>query len=149
MRKIILTILAFATFGFSAESYLKTVTDVREVYKTVIVKKPIDRVETVCENDDGTGGSIVGAIIGGVIGAQFGQASGKLLSTGLGAVVGSNVGRENSKGSRCYDRRITDYTQDEKEVFSHYIITIEGGQKFKTQKYYNVGDKARIQMSLD
>lgn len=149
MRKIILAILTFATFAFSAEYYLRTVTDVKEVYKIIIVKKPIDRVETICENDDGSGGSIVGAIIGGIAGAQFGQGSGKLLTTGIGTLLGSKMGESSSKGTKCYDRRITDYTEEEREVFSHYVITIEGGQKFKTQKYYKIGDKARVQMSLD
>jgi uncharacterized protein YcfJ len=148
MKKLMLFMLLLAVSAFGAESYLKVI-DVREVYKTVIVNKPVDRVETVCENNDGTGGSIVGAIIGGVIGSQFGGGNGKLIATGTGAAFGALTGKELSSGSRCYDRRITDYIQDERETFSHYIITVEGGQKFKTQKYFNVGDRAHVQMSLD
>ena len=48
----------------------------------------------------GNGDAIFGALLGGVIGNQFGGGNGKDLATGLGVIIGSNVGAGTNKPQR-------------------------------------------------
>lgn len=56
----------------------------------------------------GNGDAIAGAIIGGIIGNQFGGGTGKDVMTGLGVIVGSNIGAETNKKPRVITRTICD-----------------------------------------
>ena len=95
--KTLLLIIATMFVASAANAQEAQVIKTEPLYET--------RYERVCRDEYVTvqreyaprnsGNEIVGAIIGGVVGNQFGGGDGKTAMTAIGAVIGSNVARNN------------------------------------------------------
>jgi len=128
---------------------MATITNVREVFRTIIIREPITTREEVCEDDPGVGGAILGGVAGGLIGNQFGRGSGNAAMTALGAVAGAVTGQNLTRGTKCYPRDRISYVEREKDVIDGYIVTVESGEEFRTKTRYHVGDRVRIRSSIE
>jgi uncharacterized protein YcfJ len=128
---------------------MATVTNVREVFRIITIREPITSREEICEDDRGIGGAILGGVAGGLIGNQFGRGSGNAAMTALGAVAGAATGQSMTRGSKCYPRDRISYTEREQEVIDGYIVTVEGGEEFRTKTRYHVGDRVRIRSTIE
>lgn len=128
---------------------MATVTNVREVYRVITIRDPITTREEVCEEDHGFGGAILGGVAGGFIGNQFGRGRGNAAMTALGAVAGAATGQNMARGTKCYPRDRVGYSEREKEVIDGYIVTVEGGEEFRTKTRYHVGDRVRIRSTIE
>jgi uncharacterized protein YcfJ len=128
---------------------LATVTNVREVFRIITIREPITSQEEICEEESGFGGAILGGVAGGLIGNQFGRGSGNAAMTALGAVAGAATGQSLARGTKCYPRDRISYSEREKEVIDGYIVTVEGGEEFRTRTRYHVGDRVRIRSTID
>ena len=126
-----------------------TVTNVREVFRTIIIREPISTREEMCEDDKGVGGAILGGVAGGLIGNQFGRGSGNAAMTALGAVAGAMTGQNMSRGTKCYPRDRISYVERERDVIDGYIVTVENGDEFRTKTRYHVGDRVRIRSTIE
>jgi uncharacterized protein YcfJ len=128
---------------------MATITNVREVYRIITIREPVATREEVCEEDQGLGGAILGGVAGGLLGNQFGRGSGNAAMTALGAVAGAATGQSMARGTKCYPRDRISYTEREKEVIDGYIVTVEGGEEFRTKTRYHVGDRVRIRSTIE
>jgi uncharacterized protein YcfJ len=128
---------------------MATVTNVREVFRIITIREPITSREDICEDDRGIGGAILGGVAGGLIGNQFGRGSGNAAMTALGAVAGAATGQSMARGTKCYPRDRISYTEREKEVIDGYIVTVEGGEEFRTKTRYHIGDRVRIRSTIE
>ena len=128
---------------------MATVTNVREVFRIITIREPITTREEICEDDRGIGGAILGGVAGGIIGNQFGRGSGNAAMTALGAVAGAATGQNMARGTKCYPRDRISYTEREQEVIDGYIVTVEGGEEFRTKTRYHVGDRVRIRSTIE
>jgi uncharacterized protein YcfJ len=128
---------------------MATVTNVREVFRVITIREPVTSREEVCEDDKGIGGAILGGVAGGLLGNQFGRGSGNAAMTALGAVAGAATGQNMTRGTKCYPRDRVSYTEREKEVIDGYIVTVEGGDEFRTKTRYHVGDRVRIRSTIE
>lgn len=155
MKSILLLIAASILFSSTcvyAEGQsvtMATVTNVREVFRIITIREPITSREDICEDDRGIGGAILGGVAGGLIGNQFGRGSGNAAMTALGAVAGAATGQSMARGTKCYPRDRISYTEREKEVIDGYIVTVEGGEEFRTKTRYHVGDRVRIRSTIE
>ncbi len=155
MKTIIMLIAAtvlFAGTSVFAEGQsvtMATVTNVREVFRIITIREPITSREEICEDDRGIGGAIIGGIAGGLIGNQFGRGSGNAAMTALGAVAGVATGQSMARGTKCYPRDRISYAEREQEVIDGYIVTVEGGEEFRTKTRYHVGDRVRIRSTIE
>ena len=155
MKTIIMLIAAtvlFACTSVFAEGQsvtMATVTNVREVFRIITIREPISSREEICEDDRGIGGAIIGGITGGLIGNQFGRGSGNAAMTALGAVAGAATGQSMTRGTKCYPRDRISYAEREQEVIDGYIVTVEGGEEFRTKTRYHVGDRVRIRSTIE
>lgn len=155
MKTIIMLIAAavlFAGTSVFAEGQsvtMATVTNVREVFRIITIREPISSREEICEDDRGIGGAIIGGITGGLIGNQFGRGSGNAAMTALGAVAGAATGQSMTRGTKCYPRDRISYAEREQEVIDGYIVTVEGGEEFRTKTRYHVGDRVRIRSTIE
>lgn len=140
-----------ATFAHADGQSLTTatVTSVREVFRTIVIREPVTTREEVCENDPGLGGAILGGVTGGLIGNQFGKGSGNAAMTALGAVAGAVTGQNMTRGSKCYPRDRISYVERERDVIDGYIVTVESGEEFRTKTRYHVGDRVRIRSTIE
>lgn len=155
MKSVTLLIAACAVL-FNSFAYadgqsinMATVTNVREVFRTIVIREPITSREEVCEEDAGVGGAIIGGVAGGLLGNQFGKGSGNAAMTALGAVAGVVTGHNMTRGSKCYPRDRISYVEREKDVIDGYIVTIENGEEFRTKTRYHVGDRVRIRSTIE
>ncbi|NTV50874.1 MAG: glycine zipper 2TM domain-containing protein [Geobacteraceae bacterium] len=128
---------------------MATVTNVREVFRTIIIREPISTKEEICEDESGFGGAILGGVAGGIIGNQFGRGSGNAAMTALGAVAGAMTGQNMARGTKCYPRDRISYVEREKDVIDGYIVTVESGEEFRTKTRYHVGDRVRIRSTIE
>lgn len=128
---------------------MSTVTNVREVFRTITIREPISTREEICEDDKGVGGAILGGVAGGLVGNQFGKGSGNAAMTALGAVAGAMTGQNMTRGTRCYPRDRISYIEREKDVIDGYIVTVETGDEFRTKTRYHVGDRVRIRSTIE
>lgn len=128
---------------------MATVTNVREVFRIITIREPVTSREEICEDDRGIGGAILGGVAGGLIGNQFGRGSGNAAMTALGAVAGAATGQSMARGTKCYPRDRISYTEREQEVIDGYIVTVEGGEEFRTKTCYHVGDRVRIRSTIE
>jgi uncharacterized protein YcfJ len=128
---------------------MATVTNVREVFRIITIREPITSREDICEDDKGIGGAILGGVAGGLIGNQFGRGSGNAAMTALGAVAGAATGQNMARGTKCYPRDRISYTEREQEVIDGYIVTVEGGEEFRTKTRYHIGDRVRIRSTIE
>lgn len=128
---------------------MATVTNVREVFRVITIREPVTTREEICEDDRGIGGAILGGVAGGIIGNQFGRGSGNAAMTALGAVAGAATGQSMARGTKCYPRERINYTEREQEVIDGYIVTVEGGEEFRTKTRYHVGDRVRIRSTIE
>lgn len=126
-----------------------TVTSVREVFRVMTIREPVTISEEVCETDPGIGGAIVGGVVGGLVGSRFGKGSGQAAMTALGAVAGAASGQKLAAETKCYLRDRISYVEHEREVIDGYIVTVEGGEEFRTKTRYQVGDRVRIRSTID
>ena len=126
-----------------------TVTNVREVFRTIIIREPISTREEMCEDDKGVGGAILGGVAGGLIGNQFGRGSGNAAMTALGAVAGAMTGQNMARGTKCYPRDRISYVERERDVIDGYIVTVENGDEFRTKTRYHVGDRVRVRSTIE
>ena len=155
MKTITLLIAASVVFSSTcafAEGVavsMATVTNVREVFRTITIREPITTREEVCEDDRGVGGAILGGVAGGLIGNQFGKGSGNAAMTALGAVAGAVTGQNMTRGTKCYPRDRISYVEREKDVIDGYIVTVESGEEFRTKTRYHVGDRVRIRSTIE
>ncbi len=128
---------------------MATVTNVREVFRVITIREPVTTREEICEDDRGIGGAIIGGVAGGLIGNQFGRGSGNAAMTALGAVAGAATGQSMARGTKCYPRERINYAEREQEVIDGYIVTVEGGEEFRTKTRYHVGDRVRIRSTIE
>ena len=129
---------------------MATVTSVREVFRTVVMREPVTSREEICEEDKGIGGAIIGGVAGGLIGNQFGKGSGNAAMTALGAVAGAAAGQNLTRGApKCYMRDRISYVEREKDVIDGYIVTVDSGDEFRTKTRYHVGDRVRIRSTIE
>lgn len=128
---------------------MATVTNVREVFRIITIREPVTSREEICEDGGGIGGAILGGVAGGFIGNQFGRGSGNAAMTALGAVAGAATGQNMARGTKCYPRDRISYTEREQEVIDGYIVTVEGGEEFRTKTRYHVGDRVRIRSTIE
>jgi len=128
---------------------MATVTNVREVFRIITIREPVTAREEICEDGSGIGGAILGGVAGGFIGNQFGRGSGNAAMTALGAVAGAATGQNMARGTKCYPRDRISYTEREQEVIDGYIVTVEGGEEFRTKTRYHVGDRVRIRSTIE
>lgn len=155
MKTIIIFLAAITVFSSTcafAEGQsvnMATVTNVREVFRIITIREPITSREEICEGDSGIGGAIIGGVAGGLIGNQFGKGSGNAAMTALGAVAGAATGQNMARGTKCYPRDRVSYTEREQEVIDGYIVTVEGGDEFRTKTRYHVGDRVRIRSTIE
>jgi len=155
MRAIVLLVAASIIFtgteihadGQSVS--IATVTNVREVYKTITLREPITTREEMCENDTGLVGALIGGAAGGLIGNQFGKGSGNAAMTALGAVAGAATGHHLTQGQKCYPRDRVSYVEREKDVIDGYIVTVDNGEEFRTKTRYQIGDRVRIRSTIE
>lgn len=155
MRAIILLVAAVMMFT-GTKAYadgqsvsIATVTNVREVYKTITLREPITTREEMCENDNGLVGALIGGAAGGLIGNQFGKGSGNAAMTALGAVAGAATGQHLAQGQKCYPRDRVSYVEREKDVIDGYIVTVDNGEEFRTKSRYHIGDRVRIRSTIE
>lgn len=155
MKTITMLVSAFVIFSSAGafadgqSANMATVTNVREVFRIITIREPITSREEICEDDSGIGGAILGGVAGGLIGNQFGRGSGNAAMTALGAVAGAATGQNMARGTKCYPRDRIGYTEREKEVIDGYIVTVEGGEEFRTKTRYHVGDRVRIRSTIE
>jgi len=155
MRAIFLLVAAFIMFTgtkVSADGQsvsIATVTNVREVFKTITLREPITTREEMCENDNGLVGALIGGAAGGLIGNQFGKGTGNAAMTALGAVAGAATGQHMAQGQKCYPRDRVSYVEREKDVIDGYIVTVDNGEEFRTKSRYHVGDRVRIRSTIE
>jgi uncharacterized protein YcfJ len=128
---------------------MATITNVREIFRTITIREPITSREEICEDDKGIGGAILGGVAGGFIGNQFGKGSGNAAMTAAGAVGGALAGQNMTRGTKCYPRDRVSYVEHEKDVIDGYIVTIENGEEFRTKTRYHVGDRVRIRSTIE
>lgn len=156
MRAILLLLVASSIMFTGAEVYadgqsvsIATVTNVREVYKTITLREPITTREEMCESDTGLVGALIGGAAGGLIGNQFGKGSGNAAMTALGAVAGAAAGHNMTQGQKCYPRDRVSYVEREKDVIDGYIVTVDNGEEFRTKTRYHIGDRVRIRSTIE
>jgi uncharacterized protein YcfJ len=140
MKKLAIILTAFAV-SLSAGSFTiqdeARVTHSKPIYKTVTKKIPYQecwdeqvpvRRGRYSSNDDYLG-PLIGGAAGGIIGNQIGGGSGKTVATVGGAILGTIVGSNLSKGDRYYDegpryvtkqRCSTRYHSEDEEKFVGY-----------------------------
>jgi uncharacterized protein YcfJ len=153
-RFIMLMIATIVLSGASVQAevgsaHMATVIDVREVFRIVTIQEPITTSEQVCENNPGIGGAIVGGVVGGLVGSRFGGGQGRGAMTALGAVAGAATGQRMTADTKCYMRDRISYIEREEEVIDGYIVTIEGGDEFRTKTRYQIGDRVRIRSTIE
>ena len=149
---LMLAMLILPCTGVYAEegaAKMATVIDVREVFRVMTIREPVTTSEEVCENDPGVGGAIVGGVVGGLVGSRFGKGSGRAAMTALGAVAGATSGKKMAEDTKCYLRDRISYIEREQEVIDGYIVTIEGGEEFRTKTRYQIGDRVRIRSTIE
>ena len=155
MKRLTMFMIAtiiLSSVGVYAEegsAHMATVIDVREVFRVMTIREPVTTSEEVCENDPGIGGTIVGGVVGGLVGSRFGKGAGRGAMTALGAVAGAASGHKMAEGTKCYMRDRISYIEREQEVIDGYIVTIEGGEEFRTKTRYQVGDRVRIRSTIE
>lgn len=152
LRLLLAVLLVASATGAYADGQsvsMATVTNVREVFRTIVIREPITSRQEVCEEDSGLGGAILGGVAGGIIGNQFGRGSGNAAMTALGAVAGAVTGNNMTRGSKCYPRDRISYVEREKDVIDGYIVTIDTGEEFRTRTRYQVGDRVRIRSTIE
>tara|TARA_B100000575_G_C22959332_1_gene554410 strand:- start:11 stop:559 length:549 start_codon:yes stop_codon:yes gene_type:complete len=146
-----------------------TVTSVDAIYSTVKVTTP----QQVCEekqvpiyanngNDSLTGGQILGGIIGGVIGSKIGSGSGKDIAIGTGAIIGSQIGKNQENQNKqivgyqtVTQCRTVNTTQDQTRM-TGYNISFSTADGFSgttsvtsgVATRYKVGDSIKLRVSL-
>ncbi len=163
----------------SSISYSKTITiqtngyiESVEVLKKYITQN-IPKREKVCEikrvpvqnASQGFGAdNLIGALIGGAIGNKIGEGGGKQGSTAIGALIGSEIVR-NDKQARASDNEFVEkevcriqnitYTETSEQITGYKLNIDVDGQilEFISKKSYNPGDviniRKRISYSLD
>jgi uncharacterized protein YcfJ len=155
MRTIILAVSACflltgtVAFADGQSVSMATVTNVREVFRTIVIREPITSREEICENDSGIVGALIGGAAGGLIGNQFGKGSGNAAMTALGAVAGAAAGQNVARGTKCYPRDRISYVEREKDVIDGYIVTVDSGDEFRTKTRYHIGDRVRIRSTIE
>lgn len=155
MKRLIVLMLAtiilpcVSVYAEEGAANMATVTNVREVFRVMTIREPVTTSEEVCENDPGIGGAVVGGVVGGLVGSRFGKGAGRGAMTALGAVAGAASGKKMAEDSKCYLRDRISYIEREQEVIDGYIVTIEGGEEFRTKTRYQVGDRVRIRAMIE
>ena len=160
---IILLIMSNKTFAESL--YFKTSGQIKhvEVLKKYITKQ-IPKKEKICEikrlpanqaSDNFGADNLIGALIGGAIGNQLGKGGGKQGSTAIGALIGSEVVRNNKQANANTNDfvekevcRVQNIIHTETvEKISGYKLSIEVDNDIITMnsnKSFNVGDLISI-----
>lgn len=136
-------------FAWGESAAMATVTNVREVFRIITIREPVTTRQDVCEENTGFGGAILGGVAGGLLGYQFGRGSGNAAMTALGAVAGAATGQNIARSQKCYPRDRIGYAEREEEVIDGYIVTVEGGEEFRTKTRYHIGDRVRIRSTID
>lgn len=153
MKKLIVVFIsmfiAISTSQAFADVVYKRVTNVSPVYDSHYVSVPVTNYREVCREQTSMINSLAGAVVGGVIGNQFGGGSGREIATGVGAAVGAQAGANSSRRNECQIEPYTTYVREPRNSISHYIVTVEGGQTFRTTTYYRVGQIVTIRMTLE
>jgi uncharacterized protein YcfJ len=139
-----ITALAVALGGTVAQANQTspvTNTHVKDFYRTEQIPVPV--TQRICRevqvptyynqqgNNNNTANTIVGALIGGALGNQVGGGSGKDAMTVLGAIVGADVARNNTRRNnnvagyqtqtQCTNE--TTYNYNTQTVYDYSIIT--------------------------
>lgn len=151
------------TLSFAGENNYATITSVNPMYKNNYVTqydKECYNVEVPIYRERVVQGSGADALIGGIIGAavgnQFGNGNGKDVMTGLGAIFGANQA-SNRRVQEVTGYRIQEQCDNvavrvnEPTIYSYTIRYEYNGSSYtqETTKRYVLGQKVRIQMSLN
>lgn len=137
-----------------------TVLSSEPVYTTIARNNPqqicnmVDVPVYGANNDEFTGGQVLGAIIGGVIGSKIGKGEGRDIAIGTGAVIGSQVGKNQSQKIVGYKQVQQCQIQNEivnETVLSYYSLEVEAmGQTLTTQanRQFAVGDTVTVDVTM-
>ena len=161
---IILPSIVFSkTVIIQSSGYIESV----EVLKKYVTEN-VPKKEKVCEIkrvpvQKASGGfsadNLIGALIGGAIGNKLGEGGGKSGSTAIGALIGSEIVR-NDKQARadnnqfvekevCRIRNIT-YTETSEQITGYKLNVNIDGQiiEFRSNKSYNPGDAISVRKEI-
>ncbi|MDE1999503.1 MAG: glycine zipper 2TM domain-containing protein [Burkholderiales bacterium] len=98
-------------------------------------------------------GAIMGAIAGGAMGNAVGKGSGRVLTTGLGVILGAAMGDhiENdgrAPVSRTY-RRCDQQTSYQNQVVAYNVVYEYGGQRYSTQMQHEPGATIPVSVTVN
>jgi len=147
----------------SSKTIAATVTEVTPQYKTITVQHPYQdcsityQNQTTTHNNYDPGDALIGGIIGGVIGNQFGKGNGKAVTTGVGVLLGSQIGARHSGHSYGTTSQVpvrtcvTRYNFTEENQFMGNVIRWEAVDgvtgSFQTTRPYRVGDSVNVRVN--
>jgi len=162
---IILPSISFSkTMIIQTSGYIQSV----EVLKKYITQN-IPRKEKICEmkrvpvqkTSQGFGAdNLIGALIGGAIGNKLGEGGGKQGSTAIGALIGSEVVR-NQKGALANENQFVEkevcriqtitYTETSEQISGYKLkVEVDGDiLEFRSNKSYNPGDTISIRKEIN
>ena len=162
---IIVPTVAFSkTVIIQSNGYIQSV----EVLKKYVTQN-IPKKEKVCEikrvpvqktSSGFSADNLIGALIGGAIGNKLGEGGGKAGSTAIGALIGSEVVR-NDKQARaesnqfvekevCRTQNIT-YTETSEQITGYKLNVEVDGQivEFRSNRSYNPGETIAIRKEVN
>ncbi|MGH8190177.1 MAG: glycine zipper 2TM domain-containing protein [Rhodanobacteraceae bacterium] len=111
--------------------------------------------ETVTRQDDNhTGGTVLGAIVGGVLGSTVGKGNGRTAATVAGAVAGGAVG---NRVSAAHDRsnttrqtvcRPVDNYAPQQQIVAYDVEYRFRGDVYMSRLPYDPGERLRVRMTV-
>ena len=112
-----------------------------------------DQPVTVQDNNH-TGGTVLGAIVGGALGNQVGKGDGRKAATVAGAVVGGVVGnRVSAANDRTYTdtttncRMVSDYPS-QRRIAGYDVEYRYRGEVYVSRLGYDPGERLRVRVSV-
>lgn len=111
--------------------------------------------ETVTRQDDNhTGGTVLGAIVGGVLGSTVGKGDGRKAATVAGAVAGGAIG---NRVSAAHDRTYTseetvchpvDDDAPQQQIVAYDVEYRFHGDVYMSRVPYDPGERLRVRMTI-
>ena len=167
---VIILLFLIPSIGYSKTKSIKTTGYVQsvEVLKKYLTRD-VPRKEKICEikrvpaNKQAQSfgaDNLIGALIGGAIGNKLGEGGGKQGSTAIGALLGSELVR-NEKQAQANDKQFIEkeicklqtitYTETSEQITGYKIyVEIEGSViAFKSNRSYNTGDTVSIRKEIN
>tara|TARA_B100001173_G_C15928321_1_gene521620 strand:- start:482 stop:1015 length:534 start_codon:yes stop_codon:yes gene_type:complete len=172
MKIIILVILTILISPYNSFGETKTIQTTGFVHSVEVLKKfttkQVPKREKICEikkvpvnetNQKFGADNLIGALIGGAIGNQLGKGGGKQGSTAIGAIIGSEIVRndKNAKASNgkfiekeiCRLQRIV-HTETIEQIYGYKLSVEIDGELINIQsnRSYNPGDTISIRKRI-